>query len=131
MLAITALYAGLNACILVALTVRVIGGRRAAGVSLGHGDDKALERRMRGHGNATETIPIALILIALIEMLAAPALVVHALGLMLTVGRLSHARAFWSDTPKPFYRVFGMALTLSMLALGAVGLTILALVRLL
>ncbi len=70
---ITPIYAGLLTLLFVALSVRVIGGRRMAGVGLGDGGNRLLLRKTRAHGNFAEYVPFALILMALAELQPAPA----------------------------------------------------------
>jgi len=95
MLPITSLYAGLLALVFLALSWRVIAFRRGNQVSLGDGESKDLRQRNRAHGNFAEYAPLGLIILACVELQGAPALAVHALGLMLFLGRLLHAIAFW------------------------------------
>lgn len=48
-----------------------VGLRRlATGINFGWGDDTALMKKVRGHGNFTETVPITLLAITLAEYLA-------------------------------------------------------------
>jgi hypothetical protein len=128
-MAITALYAGLLAPLLIFLGVRVIGARRAARVPIGDGGDKALLRAMRVHGNFAEYVPMALILMALAESLATPALILHGLGLALVAGRLSHAYGL-SQTKENFrFRTTGMGLTFTVIGLAGAACLIMALLR--
>ena len=69
---ITALYAGLNALILLWLTWAVISHRRGHKISIGDGGDHKFQKVLRGQGNAAETIPITMILLGLAEMIGAP-----------------------------------------------------------
>jgi uncharacterized protein len=118
---VTAIYASLLAVLLVVLSFRVIGHRRAQRVEIGDGADRELMRRMRVHANFVEYTPYALILMALVESLAAPKLLLHALGLTLLTGRCLHAYAL-SQTPHILQmRVLGMILTLTTLLAGAVA----------
>ncbi|MGR3493436.1 MAG: MAPEG family protein [Shimia sp.] len=120
--AITALYAGLLGLVYMTLTWLVIDRRRTTGKSLGDGGDALLNRRIRGHGNFTETVPIALIMLALIEAQSAPALALHTLGLMLLIGRILHGAALMRLTPWPLGRMAGMGLSLLMIGLASAGL---------
>lgn len=118
---ITALYAGLLAPIFVFLSIRVITTRRGAKVALGHGDNGALLRAIRVHGNFAEYVPLTLIMMALAESLALPALLVHAVGVTLVTGRLIHAFGV-SRTPENFtLRVTGMSLTFTCLLVLALA----------
>lgn len=89
---ITAFYAGLNALIMLTLALMVVRARRKTGVGLGHDEPSAeLLRAGRAHANNVEYVPMALILIAILELAQMPALFLHLLGGMLTVGRVAHA----------------------------------------
>ncbi len=114
-LPITLLYAAILGAWFLVLTVRVILSRRSAGVSLGSGEDRALERRIRAHGNFAEYVPIALLFMALLEINAAPVWLLHVLGGLLVAGRLLHGYAL-SFTSYSHLRVPGMGLTLFTLA---------------
>lgn len=121
-LPITAFYAGILALLLLWLAFGVVGIRRAKSVSLGDGGDPLLGRRIRGHANATETIPIALILLGLSETMGTPVLLLHAFGIMLVVGRVMHGLHFRKQQKTIFLRFWGMLLTIAAIGLMAVGL---------
>ncbi|MFN3868398.1 MAG: MAPEG family protein [Hyphomicrobiaceae bacterium] len=112
---VTALYAGLLAPLFVLLSIRVIGQRRVAKVAIGHGDDSALLRRMRVHANFAEYVPLALVLMALLESMGANAYLLHALGATLLIGRLIHAFGVSQDKENLTLRVTGMAMTFTVL----------------
>ena len=69
---VTALYAGLNGLILLWLTWAVISRRRSGRIILGDGGDVDFNKLIRGHANAAETIPVALLLLGLAELIGAP-----------------------------------------------------------
>jgi len=115
---VTALYAGLAALILVALSVRVIAGRYQARALSGDGGDEGLSRRIRAHGNFTEYVPVSLIVMAVLEMTKTSVLLVHVLGAALIAGRLAHAVSM--STGNSVARVIGMMLTFSVLIIGGV-----------
>ena len=116
---ITATYAGLLGLVYIALSMNVIRTRRAAQVSLGSGGNDLLERRMRAHGNFAEYVPLALLLIALLEAGGQATWLIHALGIALLLGRLLHGYALSSLTRRPAARVGGMMLTLAVIGLAA------------
>ncbi len=90
-LPVTLITAAACAGLQLALTALVIKRRARTGISLLDGSDIELTRRMRAHGNLTETAPMAVLLLALLELAAVPrALLVCAAGLLL-IGRLLHA----------------------------------------
>ncbi|THD82067.1 MAG: glutathione S-transferase [Phenylobacterium sp.] len=86
-----ALWVGLHLALLLILSVRVVRLRRRHAVTFGHGDIPDLAQAVRAFGNATEYIPAALIGIVVLALLGAPALLVHATGLLLFAGRVAHA----------------------------------------
>ncbi|MEM7176065.1 MAG: MAPEG family protein [Pseudomonadota bacterium] len=121
-LPITAFYAGILALWVLFLAFQVVSQRRAAKVSIGTGDDPTLETRIRGHGNATETVPIGLILLGLSEGMSMPAWLLHLFGVALLAGRLLHGFHFLAPRDGLTLRFWGMVLTISSIAMMALGL---------
>ena len=120
-MSITPLYAALLALFFMFLSFRVIGFRRSAKIALGDGGDSVLLRRQRAHGNFAEYVPLALLLMALAELQGLPSWKLHAIGLLLLVGRGLHAYGVSRD-PEPLrLRVYGMILTFAALLAGSVG----------
>jgi len=109
-LAATALWAGILALIYVPLGMRIVPLRRARRQSLGDGGHADLATATRAHGNFAEYVPLALVLMAIVEINGLPAVGVHGLGLTLTVGRLLHWRGLRADRATPA-RVIAMVLT--------------------
>ena len=108
---VTSLYAALCALLLVALSVRVIGQRRRARVGLGSGGNAALERAIRVHANASEYMPIALVLLALLELNQVHVWILHGVGALLFAGRLAHAQGLSSNSGVSPGRFGGMVMT--------------------
>ena len=115
----TSLYAAVLGALLIFLSVKVIKARRGARVSVGDGGDDALLRAIRTQGNFAEYTPLALILIALIEVNGISVWIVHGLGALLVVGRGLHAMGLTPGDARMKYRVRGMQLTFGVIALGA------------
>lgn len=114
---VTALYTGLLALVLLVLSIRVISVRRRLRIGIGDEGNEELARRIRAHGNFTEYVPIALLLILAGELAAAPDWMLHALGATLVVGRVVHA---WSLPAHSIGgRTAGMMLTFIVIAAGA------------
>lgn len=107
---ISSLYAALSAFLIIWLSLRVITLRRAKKVRLGDGGEPELQGAIRAQGNATEYIPIALILLFLLEMNGAHMALLHAGGIAILAGRLLHARGLLTD--ELGYRVLGMQITI-------------------
>ena len=101
------------------LGLRVIRVRQSRKVSLGHGEVPGLEARCRAHANFNEYVPMALILMGLIEMNVGGSRWLWPVGALLVVARVLHP--FGLDRPAPnLYRLLGAVLTLvSMLLLIA------------
>lgn len=109
MLIATPLYTALLTSLAMVLAVRVIQQRRIASVSLGTRGDERLERAVRAHGNLIEYAPLALLMLAFLELNGASPWLVHASGILLMLGRSIHA---WSiPNASSTGRVAGMATT--------------------
>lgn len=108
---ILALYAGLNILLNLILTYRVSGNRVRAKVMTGTGDDTKLYNASRAHITNVEYTPIGLIGLAVLTMLASSLWLLHAVGILLTLGRLLHAIGVsrTSDSSPP--RLLGTLLT--------------------
>jgi uncharacterized protein len=116
---LTLLFAGLCALLQTALTALVIARRAQSGVNLLDGGDAPLMHRIRAHGNFIETAPMALLLMALLEMngLAAPWL--WGFGALLVAGRLLHAYGLLKGGTSPA-RAVGMVMTLFVISIEGV-----------
>lgn len=123
-LKITAFYAGLNALIMLALAVLVVRARWRTGVDLGHedpGGGTQLKRLGRAHANNSEYVPTALVLIGILELAQMPALFLHLLGGMLTVGRIAHGWGLSRHGGRSPGRAAGILLTWATFVLGALA----------
>jgi uncharacterized protein len=116
---ITALYASLLVPLFIVLSLRVIRTRRGRKVAIGDGQDAHMLRAMRVHANFAEYVPMSLILMGLAESTGAPAWLLHASGVALIIGRLSHAFGVSQHTENFRFRVTGMALTFTVLGVLA------------
>ncbi len=86
----TALYAALLGIIVLTLQALVGRQRLRSEVSLYDGGDKELAVAIRRHANFTEHVPLALILLVIIELNGAPRSLIHTLGVALVVARIVH-----------------------------------------
>lgn len=127
-LSATPIYAGVLGLIYIYLSFRVVGRRKSLQLALGDGGDTELLRRQRVHGNFAEYVPLVLILILMCELQGAPVLLVHALGLAFTTGRISHAYGVSQPKEQLIFRMTGMILTFATLAISAVTGIVLAVV---
>jgi uncharacterized protein len=120
---ITGLYAALLAIMFIALTVNVVVSRRSAGVALGDNGPHSMLRRVRAHGNFTESAPLFIILMALAEMQGMHTMAVHGHGALFVLGRVLHAYSLLSHERYedgvlkhfPKFRVAGMMCTFSVI----------------
>jgi uncharacterized membrane protein YecN with MAPEG domain len=71
------------------------------------------------HANFAEYVPFALVLLGLAESLHAPLALLHALGIALLAGRLTHAYGVSRQNEQYRFRIAGMTLTLVVLGLAA------------
>ncbi len=111
---ITALYACILAGLLVGLAFQVIKQRRIHRVVYSDGGVKALQIARSAQGNASDYIPITLILMALLEFNGAQPVWIHLTGIIFVIGRVIHAISIIKENVKG--RVKGMQLTFLIIA---------------
>ncbi len=104
---ITGLYAGILGLYFFILTANVSARRGKSGISLHDGGDAGLDLAIRRHGNFAEVVPLALLLIGLLEMNGGPDIGIHVLGLGLTLVRLVHPIGINAETPMKLTRFLG------------------------
>ena len=108
---VTPLYAALLALWFIVLSLRVISLRRSARVSLGDGGNPSLARAIRGHANFAEYVPLALLLLVILELSRFSIYLVHVLGVILVIARLVHGYALAFTAEWRLGRTAGAALT--------------------
>lgn len=108
---VTSIYAALAGIIIIVLAFRVVRLRRQERIALGHGDSKHLRRAVRVHANATEYIPVILILMLLLEINGGAKWQLHLFGVLTILGRLMHAWWLSRFTGKSFGRTWGTVLS--------------------
>ena len=107
---VSSVYAAILALWILWLSLRVIRLRQKKKVRLGDGGDPELRAAIRVQGNATEYIPIALILLFLLEMNGASEVLINLAGICLITGRAFHYRALTLDNIR--LRRLGMQFTI-------------------
>lgn len=115
---VTILYAGLLGLLSIALGSGAGIMRGKKGIDAGDGGDAEMLRAMRRHANFAEYVPLALVLIALLELNGVRTLAIHVLGLVLLVGRLMHA-AFFNQGVKSVPRGIGAGLTVLVIGVSS------------
>ncbi|GJE36929.1 MAPEG family protein [Methylobacterium persicinum] len=121
--ATTAFYAALLALFYLGLSGWVMAGRLSGNVLHGDGGDPDLQKRIRSQGNFGEYVPIALILIALLEGRGAGHGTVQALLIALLIGRILHPVGMFApaNSPRQFAcRGGGILLTFGTVLVAAV-----------
>ena len=109
---ITLITTAICASLLLILTGLVIFERRSKHIVHGDNADKTTQKRIRAHANASEQIPISLILIGANEYLMGGSFLIWAIAAMLIIGRVMHATYFAINGSHHLLRVVGMSLTL-------------------
>ncbi len=110
-LPITAFYALILATIMVILAFRVSLMRAKTGITLGDGNNPKMLERIRIHGNFTEFVPTALVLLALVEMNGAPSIWLHLIGGTMLLGRLAHPLGVHATPGRGNLRIAGTLLS--------------------
>jgi uncharacterized membrane protein YecN with MAPEG domain len=124
----TPIYAGLLVLLVLFLAYRVTTFRRSEAISLG--DEKgssAMKRAVRVHANAVENLPLALLLLLMLELNQLTPWLMHVFGVSLLVARGLHAWGFSQRSGVSFGRFYGTLLTwLCMAAMATVNILIIA-----
>lgn len=106
-----ALYAALNAIIILLLALMVVRARRRLKVQIGDGGHPGLLLAQRAHGNAIEYVPLILILLLTLASLKASMILIHVVGALLTFGRILHAIGLSRSSGVSIGRAGGTLLT--------------------
>jgi uncharacterized protein len=109
---ISLLYAGILGLIAIGVSFPAGRLRGTTNIALGDGGNRELLLAMRRHANFAEWVPIALILIVLLELNHVPGSVIHVLGAVLVIARLIHAFGLRPDTMKAPGRFVGAMATM-------------------
>jgi uncharacterized protein len=122
---ITSLYAALLALLFVGLSARTVRLRQQLKVLIGDGGHAQLARAARVHANFAEYLPMALLLLLLLEQASAPALGLHLFGSTLLLARAAHAIGVSRVDENLRWRIAGVSTTLTLLLGGALLLLVL------
>ncbi len=121
---ITALFAAIFGILHVVFTLRVGGYRFKSGISLGDGGDDELRNRIRAHGNFTENVPIALLLLLLNELNGLSSTIMMTLGVVFLASRLLHYAMIATRSLPIVLRPVSMIGTLGVILVSAILLLI-------
>jgi uncharacterized protein len=119
---VTSLYAALLAivCIVLSAPVGLMRGKKQ--IALGDSGDPEMIVTIRRHANFIEYVPLALILMALVELNGGSKTWVHALGAVLVVARIVHPFGLDTKNLNKWQRIAGTAVTLLVIAAAAITL---------
>ena len=116
----TAVYAAVLGLLGAILTVNVIVNRARHNVTQGDGGVPALAQAIRAHCNFAEQVPLALILVGLVEAFGYRSMIIHGLGVVLLIGRLLSAWGLATTLTLSFGRQAGATLTILVVAVASV-----------
>lgn len=111
MSSIASIYVALSALLVLGLAVQVVILRRSKRIGLGDGGDTRLACAIRAHANALENLPLALLLLVLLELGGGSAMAIHGYGATLLVARLWHCVGLSGSAGTSAGRLYGTALT--------------------
>lgn len=116
---ITPYYAAILALLFIILSVKTIKTRREHKVAIGDGGEKSILRASRVHANFSEYVPLALLLITMLEIQSYAQWIIHSLCITLVTARIVHAYGV-SQTNENFkFRIFGTAMTINIIGICA------------
>ncbi|UWX04523.1 MAPEG family protein [Pseudoxanthomonas sp. NC8] len=96
--------------------------RKAHRIGVGTGGDAVMTRKVRVHANFAEYVPLALLMLALLELSGTTAPVLWSCGLLLLLARLMHAVGLGGSAGISVGRFGGTILTFAvLLAMALLG----------
>ena len=120
---ITALCAGILGIVACVLAGHVGSYRGVAKVTIGDGGNEELICRMRKQGNFTEYVPLALLILALLEMSgSAGNMAIAIMGAALVISRILHPLGLKPDGSPTMFRMIGMLGTLPVMLISSIWL---------
>ena len=125
-LPVTSLYGSLLVIIILFLAFRVGAMRGKLNISLGDGGNPQMLEAIRRHGNAIEYVPMAVLLIALLEVNDANLIFLHTLGVVLVLSRILHPMGLKTNSMNEVLRGAGAGGTVLVMAVSALYLIWLA-----
>ncbi|MGV8961355.1 MAG: MAPEG family protein [Stenotrophomonas sp.] len=120
---ITLIFTSLHVLLLLLLVVPIVRQRLSQRIGLGNGADPILERRIRVQGNFIEYVPMALLMLGLLELSGLPATGLWIFGAVLLGARILHAYGLSHNSGSSPGRALGAMLTFAnLLAMAGTGL---------
>ena len=120
---ITLFVASLHVLFFLLLSIRVILHRKAHRIGVGTGGNEVMTRKVRVQANFAEYVPLALLMLALLELSGTDAGVLWTCGLVLLLARVAHAIGLGGSAGYSAGRFGGTILTFAvLLAMAVIGL---------
>jgi uncharacterized protein len=116
---IALLITSLHVLLYAVLSLRVMLHRLSSKVGVGTGGDAVLTRKVRVHANFSEYVPLALLMLALLELAGIRAALLWTFGIALLAGRVLHAIGLGGSAGYSFGRFCGALLTFATLVVMA------------
>jgi uncharacterized membrane protein YecN with MAPEG domain len=111
-LQIAAFYVALNALVMLLLAANVVRTRLKTETLIGDGGNMTMLQAIRAHANNVEYAPLTLIMLVTLALLQGSAVILHAVGILLTIGRIAHGIGINCNPGASIGRGGGMLLTL-------------------
>jgi uncharacterized membrane protein YecN with MAPEG domain len=115
-------YAALLTFIFIFLSSEVIRSRVVTRIGIGTGGNRGLERQMRIQANFAEYVPLALLLLAFVEMQGRPDWLLHLLCIALVLARIGHALALRNEKEIMWLRIASVSTTFVIMAAAGASL---------
>ncbi|GAB4194195.1 MAG: MAPEG family protein [Wenzhouxiangellaceae bacterium] len=122
--AITALFTALLGLFYLLLSYRVVKQRRTLKVGLGAGGHEALQQAVRAHANFAEYVPLALLILFLLESSGLPNWSLYLYGSILTIARFLHGQGLGRSGGYSFGRFHGTLATWLLILTGSITLLV-------
>lgn len=117
---ITLVFASLHALLLLGIVLPIVRRRISQRIGIGAGGDQQLARAIRVQGNFIEYVPLALLMLLLLELSGLAAVWLWGLGGTLLAARVLHAYGLSRSAGTSPGRGLGAVLTFAVIAVMAV-----------
>jgi len=123
-------YAAILSLLFILLSRNVIKTRRRERVAIGDGGNPHMQRVIAVHNNFAQYVPLALLLLAFLEMQQSSTILIQILCAALLIARLLHAYGVSQMRENFRFRIAGILMTFGVIGLTALLLLFSAIVRL-
>jgi len=120
LLPVTAVFACILTLLILMLAYRVVIYRRRYRVGYGEGNKEHLKQAISAHSNAVENIPLAILLMALLEYIEVPVILLAILATLFVMARFVHAYGLSHSIGVSFGRTYGTMLSWFLIGLMAI-----------